>query len=585
MKHIFTSILCLILAGGLMAQANVTFEVDMSAEMVDMNGIHVAGNFWDWNGDGTVDNPAISANWLPDLPELMLTDDDTDGVYSITLSLVPGNYEFKFINGNVWDNAEDVPPTCQVEVTGNDNRFLMVGEDDASYHVCWASCAACGDYAVRFRVDMSLQEAVSPNGVHVAGEFQGWSENATPLMDSNEDNIWEGVYTFDASILDDGLLTFKYINGNDWANPNEYVTEDCGDGTGNRTAAITDLNTPLDIVCFDACDACTQPTAVTLRVDMSNEAEVSTNGVHVAGNFQGWNTGGTPLTDMGDGIWEVTVNLAPGAYEYKFLNGNAWTEEPDEFGNIGNESPVGDCTSNGNRALTVGEEPMTDQWCYNQCSESCVADPDPADITFQVDMTEIVDAGELSSDGVWLMGNFTEPNWQAGAVPMTDADGNNIFEATVLVDGSADIQFKFTNGDPYPAGEIDASVEENNDFEAGGCGVGNGIGGFNRTHTRSGEAEVLAAVCYNACEACGVNIDETLNGRIAAFPNPVNEVLNLQVPAGTQVIVFDVAGREVAAFNTNASVDQIDVRGWDSGVYVAQLLHNGVAGQLRFVKK
>ena len=583
MKHIFTSILSLILAGSLMAQANVTLEVDMSAEMVDLNGIHVAGNFWDWDYDGTVDNPAISDNWQPNLSELMLTDDDMDGVYSITLSLIPGNYEFKFINGNVWDNVEDVPSTCQVEVTGNDNRFLMVGEDDASYHVCWASCAACGDYAVRFRVDMSLQEAVSPNGVHVAGEFQGWSADATPLMDSNEDNIWEGVHTFDASILDDGLLTFKYINGNDWTNPNEYVSEDCGDESGNRTAAITDLNTPLDILCFDACEACTQPTAVTLRVDMSNEAAVSANGVHVAGSFQGWAASGTPLTDMGGGIWEVTVNIAPGDYQYKFINGNDWGGIGD--GNIDNENLVGECSMDTNRIITVGEEAMTLQWCYNQCSESCQADPDPADITFQVDMTEVVNAGELSADGVWLIGNITDPNWQAGAVPMTDADGNNIYEATLLVSGSADIQYKFCNGDPYPGGEVDASVEENNDFDTDGCGVGNGIGGFNRTHTRTGEAEVLAAVCYNACEACGVNIDETLNGRIAAFPNPVNEVLNLQVPAGAQVIVFDVAGREVAAFNTNASVEQIDVRGWDSGVYVAQLRHNGVAGQLRFVKK
>ena len=585
MKHIFTSIFCLILAGGLMAQANVTFEVDMSAEMVDMNGVHIAGNFWDWNDDGTVDNPAISENWEPDLPELMLTDDDMDGVYSITLSLVPGNYEFKFINGNVWGNAEDVPPTCQVEVTGNDNRFLMVGEDDATYHVCWASCAACGDYAVRFRVDMSLEEAISPNGVHVAGVFQDpdWQAANSPLSDHNNDGVWEGVYTFDQAGLVDGNLIFKYINGNDWTNPNEDMPEACGDGTGNRLVPITELNTPLDIVCYGACEACTQPTAVTLRVDMSNEAAVSENGVHLAGSFQGWDEDGTPLANVGGGIWEVTVNIAPGDYQYKFINGNQWGGAG--VGNIDNENLVGECSSDTNRIITVGQEPMTVQWCYNQCSESCVADPDPADITFQVDMTETVDAGELSVDGVWLMGNFTEPNWQGGAVLMTDADGNNIFEATVLVDGSADIQFKFTNGDPYPAGEVDASVEENNDFEAGGCGVGNGIGGFNRTHTRSGEAEVLAAVCYNACEACGVNIDETLNGRIAAFPNPVNEVLNLQVPAGTQVIVFDVAGREVAAFNTNASVEQIDVRGWDSGVYIAQLLHNGVAGQLRFVKK
>ena len=215
-------ILGLLAAGALSAQVDITFEVDMTDQTVGMNGVHLAGNFMDWDDDGNTDNAAISDNWLPNLPELEMMDGDMDGVYSITLSLVAGDYQFKFINGNTWDDVEDVPPTCQVEVTGNDNRFITVGEEMDSYHVCWAECAACGDYAVRFRVDMSLQPAVSPNGVHVAGGFQGWASADSPLMDSDGDNIWEGIYTFDDTALEEGNIIFKFINGNDWADPNEF---------------------------------------------------------------------------------------------------------------------------------------------------------------------------------------------------------------------------------------------------------------------------------------------------------------------------------------------------------------------------
>ena len=37
---------------------------------------------------------------------------------------------------------------------------------------------------------------------------------------------------------------------------------------------------------------------------------------------------------------------------------------------------------------------------------------------------------------------------------------------------------------------------------AAGCGVDNGFGGYNRRHVRSGLAEVLDVVCFNACSDC-----------------------------------------------------------------------------------
>ena len=66
----------------------------------------------------------------------------------------------------------------------------------------------------------------------------------------------------------------------------------------------------------------------TVQVDMSEVPSVSPNGVHIAGAFQGWNAGSTPLVDFGNGIWSAAVEVPAGAFQCKFINGNAWgTEE------------------------------------------------------------------------------------------------------------------------------------------------------------------------------------------------------------------------------------------------------------------
>lgn len=46
--------------------------------------------------------------------------------------------------------------------------------------------------------------------------------------------------------------------------------------------------------------------------------------VHVAGTFNGWNTGSTPLTKGEDGKWTVSVDLPPGRHEFKFVVDGPW---------------------------------------------------------------------------------------------------------------------------------------------------------------------------------------------------------------------------------------------------------------------
>ena len=562
MKRFYSFLLAVLTVGVLNAQESydVTFRVDMSNETVAAEGVHVAGSFQGWDAAGT-----------------MLSDDDMDNIYEITLSLEAGDYEFKFINGNDWPFEEVVPDACRANLDGNTNRMITV-DSEMTYEVCFGSCAACGLTTVLFRVDMSLEDAVAAEGVHVAGNFQGWDPGATMLSDEDGDNIHTVSMSFDAEALDTpGELAFKFINGNSWLFPNESVSTDCGSETGDRLLTLEDLNVVTDAYCFNLCGPCVAPLDVTFQVNMNNET-VAADGVFIAGAFQGWSDNSTQMTDDdADGVYEYTTQLAPGTYQFKFLNGaGGWEAVP------------GDCATDGNRVVEIIDEAVSYISCYNQCSEDCVTDPDPADITFRVDMSDEV----VSADGVYVMGQFTDPQWQEGAVMMTDDNADGVYEATLTVSGSAEFQYKFTNGDPYPGDVVDATVEEAYDFVTGNCGVENGIGGFNRVHVRSGVAETLDIVCYNSCVACGVGVNGiTIDNTLSVFPNPTNGnfVINSEVINGMAFVsVVDAQGRLVRSNQINfvpGNNVEMNIADLPNGVYAIRIENQKVIATTSVVKK
>jgi hypothetical protein len=209
------------------------------------------------------------------------------------------------------------------------------------------------------------QEVVSPFGVHVAGDFQGWNPGTTEMLDLDSNLIYEVAYDIpDTS----GQITYKFINGNDWSDPNELVGEACGDGYGNRTMVIDSLAEAVvfagvdeagDPVCFNSCEACIEMVQVTFTVDMSPVGAVSPNGVHLAGSFQGWDPSGTPMQDNSDGTWSVTLDLFPGTYEFLFVNSNAWDNNQEMMEGSG-------CNNGGNRIATFLTS-TTYSACFNAC--------------------------------------------------------------------------------------------------------------------------------------------------------------------------------------------------------------------------
>lgn len=53
--------------------------------------------------------------------------------------------------------------------------------------------------------------------------------------------------------------------------------------------------------------------------------------VFLAGNFNDWKPSDPKFlmkNDGGDGMWSITIKLAPGTYQYKYVADGQWTQDP-----------------------------------------------------------------------------------------------------------------------------------------------------------------------------------------------------------------------------------------------------------------
>jgi len=72
------------------------------------NKLFLAGNF---NG------------WKPDDPNFLVKDDDGDGVYSITVKLKPGSYQYKFVADGKWIKDPNSPGSFPDGYGGENGKF------------------------------------------------------------------------------------------------------------------------------------------------------------------------------------------------------------------------------------------------------------------------------------------------------------------------------------------------------------------------------------------------------------------------------------------------------------------------------
>jgi hypothetical protein len=299
---------------------------------------------------------------------------------------------------------------------------------------------------------------------------------------------------------------------------------------------------------------------VKFRVDMTQYTGSLTGGVFVNGTFNGWCGTCNPMTDMGNGMWEVTLPLAPGAIEYKFTI-DGWNAQEEFTGTETCIDPINDGYNN--RYHVVAGDVTLPNVCFASCN-ICTND-----VAFAVDMNDYITAGGSTAAGVFLNGTFN--GWCGTCTPMTDANGDNVWEVTAAIPAGA-IEYKFTAGTTW---ETLTSGDP--------CTIT--VGQYtNRAYAVTGAA-TLGVVCWESCGACLGGISD-LDAAVAIYPNPVNSIMTVQATEAMQQIrIVDLTGKVVAAFVGNGLTQEISVDYLKAGIYTIQVVTTAGNSSKQFVKK
>jgi 1,4-alpha-glucan branching enzyme len=558
MKNISTLLVAALFPVLAVAQAEVTFNVDMSCAP-DFETVFVTGP---WCG------------WCAETGDNVMTDDDGDGIYTVTLGGFTGTVEYKYaLNGfalqeNLVNDMADLGADCApiTDYSAYANRTIEAGSvTNDFYGTCDGTCnddvTQADSYMITFQVDMSEYTGAYTT-VNLNGSFNGWCGGCAAMTDADGDMIYELAVDLPAA----DTVEYKFtVDG--WTDEEVLGEGPCTstiDGFTNRSLVITSEET-LPAVCWNSCDVCGSGTGgnvpVVFQVDMS-EYTGTYGTVNLNGSFNGWCGSCAEMTDAdGDMVYELTVDLPLDVLEYKFtLDG--WNAQ-EEF--TEGESCTSTIDGYTNRTITVTGPTTLDPVCYNSCEACGGVVTETADVTFYVDMNEQTVAGP-----VYLTGN-TIDNWCGTCVEMTDADGDGVYEVTVSLE-SGDHEFKFNNGGWDGTENLD-------EVEDAACTI-TASGFTNRIVTTSGtDAIMLDAVCFESCAACTINVDELNGVSFDAFVTTAGAI-QLELPAlnnASEVELTDLTGAVVARWNVAAGSTRevLEVPASANGIYLISVTHAG----------
>jgi hypothetical protein len=219
------------------------------------------------------------------------------------------------------------------------------------------------------------------------------------------------------STINGDLLDFSYNPGSWDAEVTFQITDPAGAVLGSygpnpTTGSFLTSTSPAPC----------QPSTVnvTFQVDMGQVSAAFTT-PEVNGNWNNWSAG-TAMTDAdGDNVWEATIALLTGTYEYKFA-ADGWTIQE-------MNDPTASCTNGDpiytNRVIIVGSMDMTiPNVCWGSCTPCFYSPQPPAGITCTSGNAglgfsdDIVPAngwsGDLGGNGYWNVGSGGTPSGGTG---------------------------------------------------------------------------------------------------------------------------------------------------------------------------
>ena len=315
---------------------------------------------------------------------------------------------------------------------------------------------------ITFVVDMQNESGVT--AVSLAGTFNGYSTSATPLT-----NVSGTLWSVTIPLIQSSAIQYKFVkNGGAFE---DNIGSPCGNGS-NRTYSVGTTDATVATTCFSKCGACPPFHSVTFTVDAQNEANVTA--MHLSGEFNGYNTTATPMTNVSGTLWSVTISLEEGrGYSYKFV---------ENVGNYEDNIPAGTCNpggaGGGNRNYTVTT--ASTQTIPTTCFSSCGACAALSTVTLSVDMRD-----QNVTNGVVLSGNFN--GYNTTATPMNRIGTSSVYTVTIVRPEAYAMSYKFVNGNGTSNYEPDPGVA---------CGPNN------RAYTVPMGNSTIPTVCFGSCTAC-----------------------------------------------------------------------------------
>ncbi len=260
-----------------------------------------------------------------------------------------------------------------------------------------------------------------------------------------------------------------------------------------------------------------QARMVSFSVDM-NSYTANFDQVYISGSFNNWSGDANPLSDPDfDGIWEVTLELVNGAYEYKITLDN-WAAD-ESFGGLEECTRTDPSGQFHNRLLLVSGDTDVPGFCYN----SCYACGQEVSVTIRLGMGDV----DPSPDGVWLAGggNFEVPG---GRYLMQDDDADGVWEITFPRALGFSSFYTFANGN-CP----DYSCKE--DISGQDCADPNN---FNDRFLPGLSGDVVIETCF---AICATNTECTVGTRDLHQDQHLFELYGNPTISGTTYLRFGTA--------------------------------------------
>tara|TARA_Y100001968_G_C19453194_1_gene770177 strand:- start:4083 stop:5270 length:1188 start_codon:yes stop_codon:yes gene_type:complete len=176
---------------------------------------------------------------------------------------------------------------------------------------------------------------------------------------------------------------------------------------------------------------------------------------------------------------------------------------------------------------------------------------DSVSITFNVDMSQVSNPFTTPE----INGDFNA--WCGNCNPLTDSNGDNIWETELKFKSNDSIEYRFS-ADSW-------SIQENMD-PSGICTNGN-INFTNRTLTIPSNDSILNVVCWESCDPCVSTIPQ-LEFSMSIYPNPANQSIRIKSNERIEKLILrDLTGRIIVSKHTITNDFSIDISSLENNIY------------------